>query len=110
MRFIKRRPITTNLQLHYQLTHSEGAAGRGLFADGDAVPGDGGVRLGEETLGGAVSFTQHGGPAGLLVRLHTAEALTAGEADELGGEAQDKQVDPDIGRPSVALECEINQK
>ena len=34
----------------YALTDSEGGAGAGLLADGDAVPGDGGVWLGEEAL------------------------------------------------------------
>ena len=34
----------------YTLTDSEGGAGAGLLADGNAVPGDGGVWLGEEAL------------------------------------------------------------
>ena len=89
------------------LTHSEGAAGGGLFADGDAVPGDGGVWLWEQALGRAASLAQHRGAAGLLVRLHPAEALSVHQGDLLGGKAQDQQVHPDIGRPSVALEFYI---
>ena len=40
----------TRLCMYYVLTDSEGGAGAGLLADGDAVPGDGGVWLGEEAL------------------------------------------------------------
>ena len=36
--------------MYYVLTDSEGGAGAGLLADGNAVPGDGGVWLGEEAL------------------------------------------------------------
>ena len=89
----------------YVLTDSEGAAGGGLFADGDAVPGDGRVWLGEKALGGAAGVAEDRGAAGLLVGLHPAEALAVDpEADEVVGEAQDQQVDPDVWRPAVALE------
>ena len=91
------------------LTDSEGAAGRGLFADGDAVPGDRRVRLGEEPLGGAARVTEHRGAARLLVGLHTSEALSVRQAHQVGGEPEDQEVDPDIRRPPVALKYQINR-
>ena len=97
-----------NTKQRKRLTDSEGAAGRGLFADGDAVPGDSGVRLGEKTLGGAARVTEHRGAARLLVGLHASEALTVRQAHQVGGKAEDQQMDPDIRRPPVALKYWID--
>ena len=93
-----------NTKQKKRLTDSEGAAGRGLFADGDAVPRDGGVRLGEKALAGAARVTEHRRAAGLLVGLHPPEALAVHAAQEMVGEPEDQQVDPDIGWPAVTLE------
>ena len=74
-----------------------------MFADGDTVPGDGRVWLGQETLGGAARVTEHRSAARLLVGLHTSEALAVRQAHQVGGKPEDQEVDPDIRRPAVAL-------
>ena len=91
----------------YVLTDSEGAAGGGLFADGDAVPRHGRVWLGEKALGGAARVTEHRRAARLLVGLHPAEALAVDHADEVVGKPEDQQVDPDIWRPAMALKQKL---
>ena len=110
--------------LHLPLTDSEGRAGAGLLADGDAVPGDGGVGLGEEALlhalPRALPVAQHlgnvlfivatenictdRGAAGLLVGLHAAEALCLDLAPAQRV-AQHQQVHPHVAvrRPAVPL-------
>ena len=74
-----------------------------MFTDGDAVPGDGGVGLGEQPLDRAPSLAEDGGAAGLLVGLHPAEALARGPG---GGVAQHQEVHPDVGGPPVPLVTE----
>ena len=67
------------------LTDGEGCAGGGLLADGDAVPRDGGLRLGEEApRGAAVAVAHDGGAGGLLVGLDAAEGALRGGAAEQG--------------------------
>ena len=64
------------------------------------LPGDRGVWLGEEPLAGAPGVAEDRGAAGLLVGLHSAEALTGRPR---GGVAQHQEVHPDVGGPPVPL-------
>ena len=74
-----------------------------MLADGDAVPGDGGVGLGEQPLARAPGVAEHGGATGLLVGLHPSEALARGAG---GCVAQHQEVHPDVGGPPVPLGAE----
>ena len=85
------------------LTDSEWVAGPGLFADGDTVPGDGGVRLGQQALARAPWVAEDSGAACLLVGLHPTETLALSPG---GGVAKHQEVHPDVGRPPVPLETE----
>ena len=63
-------------------------------------------------MAGAPRVAEDGGAAGLLVGLHTPEALTVRQAHQVGGKPEDQEVDPDIRRPPVALKniTQINQE
>ena len=83
------------------LTDGEGGAGGGLLADGDAVPRDGGLWLGEEAPRGAavaVAVAHDGRARGLLVGLDATEGALRGGTADGHGQMEDEDVG-DGGRP-----------
>ena len=84
----------------HSLTDGEGCAGGGLLADGNAVPGDGRLWLGEEAPRGAAVAVAHDGRAGgLLVGLDAAEGALRGGTAEQGRQVEDEDDVGDGGRP-----------